>query len=154
MIHPEDRVLVCLVNSARDLEIARWDHWYRLPVRAAPREYLADVLCFYLTADFGDEKWSIHEYARVRGHELVRRIDLFPSESAHPRASEIYYKYQLGPLERLVRPIPSLKWRRMTSMQTNGDRLLHALEIADLAEEKGLIRLMDDEDGGSTSDDE
>ena len=38
MIHPEDRVLVCLVNSARDLEIARWDHWYRLPVRAAPRE--------------------------------------------------------------------------------------------------------------------
>ena len=105
------------------------------------------MLCFYLTADFGDEKWSIHEYARVRGHELVRRIDLFPDEPAHPRAAETYYKYQLGPLERLARPIPSLKWRRITSMQTNGDRLLHALEIADLAEEKGLIRLMDEDDG-------
>ena len=74
-------------------------------------------------------------------------MSLFPDEPAHPRAGEIYYKYQLGPLERLARPIPSLKWRRITLMQTNGDRLLHALEIADLAEEKGLIRLMD-EDGG------
>jgi len=29
MIPPEARVLVCLIANPRDLEIARWDHWYR-----------------------------------------------------------------------------------------------------------------------------
>lgn len=145
MIHPEDRVLVCLMGDPRDLEIARWDHWYRLPQRAAPREVLVDVLAFYLAANFGDEKWGIHEYARVRGHELVRRIDLFPDQPDHPRARERYLKYQLGPLLRLARPIPSLSWRRVTLMQTTGERLLHALEMRDLAEEKSRIRLMEDD---------
>jgi len=89
MIPPEARVLVCLINHPRDLEIARWDHWYRIPVKHAPREYLADYLAFYLTEKFGDEKWAIHEYAQVRGHELVRRLDLFPDQPNHPRAGAL-----------------------------------------------------------------
>ncbi|MBX7213363.1 MAG: hypothetical protein K1X39_05045 [Thermoflexales bacterium] len=144
MLHPEDRVLVCLINRARDLEIARWDHWYRVPTRSAPREPLPDVLAFFLTAEFGDEKWAISEYARVRGHELVRRVDLFPAEPAHPRAQETYLKYQLGPLERLPRPIPSLRWRRVTFLATTGERLMQALEVGDLAEDKGHLKLMDE----------
>jgi hypothetical protein len=150
MIEPDDRILVCLVNKPQDMEIARWDHWYRIPVKHAPADYLADILAFYLTSAFGDEKWAIHEYARVRGHELVRRADLFPAEPDHPRANDLYYKVQLGPLERLSRPIPSLKWRRITFLQTTGDRFLNALEVSELAETHTdgdrFVRLMDDPD--------
>lgn len=146
MIEPDARVLVCLINNLRDLEIARWDHWYRIPVKHAPSDYLADYLAFYLTEKFGDEKWAIHEYARVRGHELVRRIDLFPDQADHPRAHDLYYKMQLGPLQRLPRPIPSLKWRRITFIQTTGDRLLHALEIGELTSSSSrFVTLLDDE---------
>jgi hypothetical protein len=150
MIAPDARVLVCLINHPRDLEIARWDHWYRIPTSHAPSDYLADILAFYLTAAFGDEKWAIHEYAAVRGHELVRRVDLFPDQPNHPRANELYYKMQLGPLQRLSRPIPSLKWRRISFIQTTGDRFLNALEVGELVESKTpgdrFVRLMEDED--------
>ncbi len=149
MIAPEDRILVCLINTPRDLEIARWDHWYRIPVKHAPADYLADILAFYLTAAFGDEKWAIHEYAQVRGHELVRRIDLFPDQPGHPRANDLYYKMQLGPLQRLSRPIPSLKWRRITFLQTTGDRFLNALDVSELVESNAdgarFVTLMDEE---------
>ncbi len=148
MIASDARILVCLINDPRDLEIARWDHWYRIPVKRAPPDFLADYMAFYLTADFGDEKWAIHEYASVRGHELVRRADLFPDQSNHPRANDLYYKMQLGPLERLPRPILSLKWRRITFIQTTGDRFMHALEIGELtshAQATRYVTLMDDE---------
>ena len=146
MIASDSRVLICLINDPRDLEIARWDHWYRIPVKHAPADYLADYLAFYLTADFGDEKWAIHEYAAVRGHELVRRADLFPEQHAHPRADDLYYKMQLGSLERLPRPILSLKWRRVSFIQTTGDRFIHALEINELtAHGNRFVTLMDDE---------
>lgn len=154
MIDPATRILVCLINQPKDLETARWDHWYRIPLKHAPHEYMPDLLAFYLTADFGDEKWAIHEYAEVRGHELVRRVDLFPDQPKHPRVNEAYYKLQLGPLQRLPRPIPSLKWRRITFIQTSGDRLLSALEINDLVERPGhrFVTLMD-QDSDWTSDD-
>jgi hypothetical protein len=148
MIASDARVLVCLVNNPRDLEIARWDHWYRIPLKHAPADYLADILAFYLTAPFGDEKWAIHEYAEVRGHELVRRVDLFPDEPTHPRASDLYYKMQLGPLQRLTRPIPSLKWRRIAFIETTGDRFMNALELGELSENRlrgaRFVRLMEE----------
>ncbi len=149
MIGPDARVLVCLINRSRDLEIARWDHWYRIPVMHAPPDYLADILAFYLASAFGDEKWAIHEYADVRGHELVRRTDLFPDEVNHPHANDLYYKMQLGPLQRLSRPIPSLKWRRVAFIQTTGDRLVNALEIGDLVETHAngrYVQLMEEDD--------
>jgi hypothetical protein len=147
MISADARVLVCLINRPRDLEIARWDHWYRIPVKHAPSDYLADYLAFYLTEAFGDEKWAIHEYAEVRGHELVRRGDLFPDQPNHPRADELYYKMQLGPLERLPRPIPSLKWRRLTFIETTGDRLMHALEIGELTSRNNrYVTLMEEDE--------
>lgn len=136
-IAADARVLVCLINDPQDLERARWDHWYRIPVRHAPAEHLADYLAFYLSAAFGDEKWAIHEVARVRGHELARRIDLLPGQPDHPRAHDAYFKMQLGPLQRLPRPIPSAKWRRVTFIQTSGDRLLHALDVSELVENPG-----------------
>ncbi|MEE8391247.1 MAG: hypothetical protein V3S14_10695, partial [Anaerolineae bacterium] len=68
----------------------------------------------------------------VRGHELVRRRDLFPDEPDHPRADNAYYKLQLGPLIQLELPVYSLRWRRITFIETTWDRFTAAEEINDL----------------------
>lgn len=133
MFHPSDRVLVAIMNRRRDLLVAQEEGWYRIPRKYAPPSTTeAAVLAFYFTRAFGDEKWAIHWYAPVRGHELVRRRDLLPDEPEHPRASEEYYKMQLGPLIRLERPILSLRWRRITFIETSWDRFMAAEEINDL----------------------
>lgn len=133
MFHAADRVLVGVMTDPRDLQIAQDEGWYRIPVRYAPSCTLdAAVLAFYFTAAFGDERWAIHWYAELRGHELVLRRDLFPEELDHPRAEDRYYKMQIGPLIRREPPIPSLRWRRVSFIQTTWDRFSAAEEINDL----------------------
>jgi hypothetical protein len=133
MFHASDRVLVAIMNNPRDFEIARDEGWYRVPARHAPQSTTeAAVLALYFTKAFDDEKWSIRWYGAVRGHELARRRDLFPGESDHPRADEPYYKLQLGPLIELELPIYSLRWRRITFIETSWDRFSAAEEINDL----------------------
>jgi len=127
-----DLVLVAIMPSPRDLEIARVLGWYRIPYKKAPKTIDVDALAFYQTADFGEEKWAINYTAPVMGHELLTRAELLRTEKDHPRADEQYFKIQIGPLERLPRPIPSLKWRRITFFYTTGERLLAATEINDL----------------------
>lgn len=133
MFHPADRVLVAVMNNRRDFEIARDEGWYRIPAKHAPPSTTeAAVLAFYFTKAFGEEGWAIHWYAPVHGHELVRRRDLLPGEAGHPRADELYYKMQLGPLVRLEPPIPSLRWRRIAFIETTWDRFAAAREVRDL----------------------
>jgi hypothetical protein len=126
-MHPEDRVLVAVMNNRRDFERVRDQGWYRIPAKHAPpstaeSDYEA----------FGEERWAIHWYAPVRGHELARRRELLPDEPDHPRANRVYYKLQLGPLERLEPPIISLRWRRVTFIETTWDRFQMAQEINEL----------------------
>ncbi len=133
MFYPSDRVLVGIMTSRRDFAIAREEGWYRIPKRHAPESTTeAVVLAFYFTKAFGDEKWAIHYYAPVEGHELVRRRDLLPRQPDHPRADEPYYKLQLGRLMKRDEPIPSLRWRRITFIESTWDRFLAADEINDL----------------------
>ncbi|TET51378.1 MAG: hypothetical protein E3J64_07000 [Anaerolineales bacterium] len=133
MFHSADRVLVAIMSRRRDFRIAQDEGWYRIPVRHAPASTTeAAVLAFYFTRPFGDEKWSIGWYAPVRGYELVSRRTLLPREPNHKRADERYYKMQLGPLVQLERPIPSLRWRRVTFIETSWDRFNAAEEINDL----------------------
>lgn len=129
----DDTVLIVLLNRPRDLEIVESEHWYRVPARRAPAHAIhARYLAFYLTSAFGAGRWSIREYAPVRGHELVRRGDLFPLEADHPRADEPYLKFQLGPLIQLPRAIVSQRGRRILFVWTNGERFSRAVEIDDL----------------------
>ena len=129
----DDVVLVALVNHPHDLDIVRTEHWYRIPAKHAPTHFTqARYIGFYLTKAFGDCKWSIGEYAPIRGHELVRRRDLFPDEGDHPRADDAYYKLQLGQLIALPRPIVSRAGRRILFIWTTGDKFLRAVELNDL----------------------
>ncbi len=150
-MNPDDIVLVALINSPRDLEIVHRERWYRIPARAAPKYFTgAQYLAFYLTRAFGEHKWTIHEYASVRGHELARRRDLLPHEPAHPRADEHYYKLQLGPLQAREPPIVSKRGRRLLFIWTRWDKFANAREINDLlgksaAEDKLWSALKDDQ---------
>lgn len=136
-MYPEDRVLIAYVPRPRDFERARGEGWYRIPQQYAPKGLYAEYFAFYFGQRFGSEKWAIHYYAERLGHELTTRLALVPEEPDHPRALELYYKVQLGPLQKLAQPIVSLRWRRVTFIHTTWDRFQDAREINDLFIEGG-----------------
>ena len=132
-MYPEDRVLVGVMPDPRDFDLARSQHWYRVPEKSAPKGIHAEYVAFYFTKKFDETlRWAVHFYARRTGHELVRRRDLLPDDVDHPRADQMYYKLQLGPMRQRTPPIPSLRWRRITFIDTTWDRFSAAEEINDL----------------------
>lgn len=126
------KVLVAVVPSLADWEHVRRDGWYRIPLQRAPRRIGAEYLAFYHPQCFAELRWAIHYYAPILRYSLAPRRELLPAEAAHPRASELYYKIELGALERLPRPIPSRRLRRITFIHTDLGALLRADEIGDL----------------------
>lgn len=132
MLQSTSLILVCLVPSPRDLEIARLLGWYRIPLRTAPKVIAVDYLAFYQPSAFGERGGQIEFVAEVRGHELTTRGELLKDEADHPRANEEYYKIQIGGLERLKEPILAEKWKRITFLYTTGEYLLAAKTLNDL----------------------
>jgi hypothetical protein len=132
MLQPTSLILVCLIPSPRDLEIARLLGWYRIPFRTAPKVVAVDYLAFYQPSAFGERGGQIEYVAEVRGHELTTRGELLKDEFNHPRANEEYYKIQIGGLEKLKEPIIAEKWKRITFFYTTGEYLLKAKMLNDL----------------------
>jgi len=132
MLTPVSLVLVCLLPTPRDLELARLLGWYRIPFRAAPKVVAVDYLAFYQPASFGAQGGQIQYVAEVKGHELTTRAELLRDEPEHPRAREEYFKIQLGALEKLKAPIKAEKWRRITFLYTTGEYLLNAKTLNEL----------------------
>ena len=125
--------LVAILPSPRDLEIARMLGWYRIPLKSAPKVIETDFLAFYQTSAFGDgHRWRIEFAARVRGHELTTRGQLFKDEPDHPRKNEEYFKLSLGEIFPLPKPILAGSWKRVTFLYTTGERVLAAEVLADL----------------------
>jgi hypothetical protein len=132
MLQPTSLILVCLLPSPRDLEIARLLGWYRIPLRNAPKVVAVDYLAFYQPSAFGERAGQIEFISEVRGHELTTRGELLKDEADHPRAKEEYYKIQIGALEKLKEIIVSDKWKRITFLYTTGEYLLKAKTLNDL----------------------
>jgi hypothetical protein len=132
MLSPTSLVLVCLLPTPRDLEIARLLGWYRIPFKSAPKVVAVDYLAFYQPGNFGEQGAQIQYVAEVKGHELTTRLELLRDEPDHPRANEEYYKIQIGGLEKLAQPVKAEKWRRITFLYTTGEYLLKARTINDL----------------------
>jgi hypothetical protein len=140
LIFPDDRVLVAVMNNQADWQRVQEAGWYRLPVKHAPEGTPNfDWLAFYFTSAFGSDKWAVHYYAHIEGHELLTRRDLIPAEPAHSRAGAWYYKFQLGQLHHKLPPIVSHNWRRITFIVTSGDRFEAAEEINDLFENSSPV---------------
>jgi len=131
-ISPTALILVCLLPSPRDLEIARLLGWYRIPLRTAPKVVAVDYLAFYQPSAFAERGGKIEFVAEVRGHELTTRGELLKDEANHPRAKEEYYKIQIGGLEKLKEPVRAEKWKRITFLYTTGEYLLNAKTLNDL----------------------
>lgn len=131
-LSPSSLVLVCLLPTPRDLEIARLLGWYRIPLRTAPKVVAVDYLAFYQPSAFGERGGQIEFIAPVQGHELTTRGELLKDEADHPRAREEYYKIQIGALERLPKTVVSEKWKRITFLYTTGEYLLNARTLNDL----------------------
>ncbi|MEE4194186.1 MAG: hypothetical protein V2J07_03205 [Anaerolineae bacterium] len=132
-MHDSDLVLVAVVPSARDYEIARMLGWYRIPLRSAPKMLFVDCLALYQPKSTIENEFGvIAQYARVHGHELVRRFDLFRDEPDHPRAKEEYFKIALGPLQSLASPILAKGWTRLTFLYTTGKHVMEAEVLSDL----------------------
>ncbi len=127
-------VLVAVINNSADLQRAADEGWYRIPQRRAPRRIGADYLAFYQTGAFREqaEAQTITFYAPTRRYRLMTRAELLPAEIDHPRATDYYYRIEIGPLQRLECPIPSSTFRRLTFIHTTLDRLLQASDIKDL----------------------
>src|SRR5574339_694250 len=132
MLQPASLVLVCLLPTPRDLDMARLLGWYRIPLRRAPKVVAVDYLAFYQPAAFGQRGGQIEYMAEVRGHELTTRGELLKDEANHPRANEEYYKIQIGGLEKLKEPIVAEKWKRITFLYTTGEYLLNAKTLNNL----------------------
>ncbi len=132
MLKPTDLILVALLPTPRDLEIARLLGWYRIPLRTAPKVVAVDYMAFYQPSAFGERSGQIEFIAEVRGHELTTRGELLKDEADHPRAKEEYYKIQLGGLEKLREPIKTDKWKRITFLYSTGEYLINAKLMNDL----------------------
>jgi len=129
----EARVLVAVMNNHRDLELARQQGWYRIPLARAPRQVGGDFLAFYQTAAFAPaERWAVRYYAQIQRVHIVTRVELLPDEVDHPRAGDRYFKVEIGPLHRLPHPVPSQRLRRITFIPTTLQKLLQAQEIGEL----------------------
>jgi hypothetical protein len=142
MLQPTSLILVCLLPTPRDLEIARLLGWYRIPLRTAPKVVAVDYLAFYQPSAFGERGGKIEFIAEVRGHELTTRGELLKDEAHHPRANEEYYKIQIGGLEKLREAVVADKWKRMTFLYTTGEYLLRAKSLNDLVvdgDERALL---------------
>ena len=64
--------------------------------------------------------------------EAIRECRKEIARSAPARLLEEYFKIQLGPLERLSRPVVAEKWKRLTFLYTTGEYLLKAKTLNDL----------------------
>ncbi len=128
----EERVLVAVLNNQADWQRMQEKRWYRIPLRNAPAQVAADYIAFYQTKALAPESWGIYTYAPVRRYQVVRRRDLLPAETQHPRANALYYKIILGQPRRLPKPVPSRHLRRITFIPTTLKKLLAAQEINDL----------------------
>lgn len=126
-------VMVAVIPSTRDLDIARLLGWYRIPLKSAPKIIAVDYLAFYQTSAFPkDQQGQIRWLAPILGHELTTRAELMQDQADHPRAREEYFKIQLGPLLELKNPLPAKNWKRVTFFYTTGQRIKAARSLNDL----------------------
>lgn len=134
-------MLVAILNNLDDFDLARDQHWYRVPVSSVLK-WLKDRwppqwLSFYQTKIFGQEAFAIHYYAQVLHIRQVSRWQLFPDDHSDKR-NRRYYQLHLAPLQQLPQPIPSRRWRRIVFIPTTWQKFIKAEEINDLYDDSPL----------------
>jgi very-short-patch-repair endonuclease len=127
----EKTVLVGVLKSRNDLQAVLKDLWYRIPAAYLPKRKFK-YLAFYQPAVFGKNGKQIQYYARIAKTKVVKRIDLIPKESKHPRAQNDYLKVELSWVKKLPKPIKNIIPRRVSFGFTSLKSLLDARNILEL----------------------
>jgi len=129
--HP---ALVGIVPRKNLWSVIQNEKWYHIPVESAPKNaQLAEYLGFYFPAVFGEAmQYKVNFYAKVNKVDVVKRIELFPKESQHPKANKDYLQFHLAYIKALPKPIPSIRWRRIIHIPTSYEKLMAGKEINDL----------------------
>ena len=141
MAKNQNTVLVVLMNSKSDFEIAQKFNWYRIPVISAPpivKNNSAKYISFYHTKIFEKEKYSIKWYAEIKKITIVKRKELFPNLSFDNKSENNYYKIEFGNLIALPKEILSLRPRRLLFIQTTEEKFFIAREINHLFNDSPL----------------
>jgi len=134
------QVMVGSVRGPEHLELIRRAGFYHVPTSAiaASRTAVAYIAFYEGATRFRGRVGLIREYAAVLRVSRVRRAEL-PGLTWAGRRGEgaLYYRFDLGPLQRLPRPI------------TNPDRLRVVFRFPDLAKFRGAATLRDLGAGGA-----
>lgn len=131
-------VLVAILSKQTDFAIVQEQGWYRIPRDKAPRRWPPRWLAFYQTKVFGPAAFAVNYYGRVREIRLVGRRDLFPDEPPNSKSERTYYQVWLRSLDKLEKPIPSRRLRRIVFIPTTWHKLQTAAEINDLFDDSPL----------------
>jgi len=132
-MHPEDRVLVGVINRKRDLKHLLEDHWYRIPQDRMHLGIHTEYVSFFLSGGpFKEMSGGIHYYGRLQGVELRTRRDLLPNEANHPRADQTYYRLSISPVKQKKPPVLNPTKRSIAFVYTTWDRFVSAQTIGDL----------------------
>jgi hypothetical protein len=133
-MHPDDRVLVNVIKRKRDLNILLKDKWCHIPQHQMPDGIYSEYVAFYLSRSAAKkfDSSGIYYYAERRGVELAYRRDLFPQETNHTRADNVYYKVQFSSIEGKHPPVTNPTKRSISFILTTWDRFVNAKVIADL----------------------
>lgn len=133
-MHPDDRVLVGVINRKRDLDTLLKSKWYRIPQPAMQdgiyTEYVAFYLSGYAAKKFGES--GIYYYGARKGVELAYRRDLLPAEANHKNADNVYYKVQFEAIDGKNPPVTNPTNRPVSFIFTTWDRFVNAKVISDL----------------------
>lgn len=126
--------LVGIVPRKELWPLIQKERWYHIPVESAPQNIaLIEYLAFYFPKVFGKEyQYKVVHFAKVLNIEIVKRIEFFPSEFNHKRAFDDYLRISIGNIQKLPKPIPSKRWRRIVHIPTSLEKLMTAEEINDL----------------------
>lgn len=132
-MQPDDRILVGVIPTKRDLKILHTQQWYRIPEGKAPKGIDAEYLAFFLSGKVSGQEPGIYYYAARKGTELAKRKDLLPSSKPHKRDEHVYHKIQLGDIIAKAPPIVNKpNPHRFAFIYTTGDRFQQAKHIRDL----------------------
>lgn len=130
-------VLVAVINCPIDLELARSQHWYRIPIAQAEKlkqcgYWSPQGLAFYQTKVFGADAYAVNYYAHVHRIHEVYRWELFPEQPRDAKSEQRYCKLELSPLQKLPQPIVSQRLRRIAFIATTWAQFRTASAIEEL----------------------
>ncbi|HTU01067.1 MAG TPA: hypothetical protein VMG58_04595 [Candidatus Sulfotelmatobacter sp.] len=127
-------IMIGPLRGPAHLELIRREGYYHVPASAiAARRSSVDTIAFYEAASRFGGPGAIRHFAQVRRVSQVPRRSL-PGLTWPGRRGEdtIYYRFDLGPLLVLPRPIMNPDKRRVVFRFSDLDRLLHAETLRDL----------------------